>query len=420
MKVVNISVANAGGGAHQAAARLHRGLHEIGLESEMLVVRKSGHDATVRTFAPPPGIQHRIQRLARRVWLGREARKFRPSAGSEIFSTDRSIYGGRLAQQIGTVDIINLHWVANLFDYHAFFRRLSPDIPIVWTLHDMNPFTGGCHYDAGCGRFASRCGSCPQFDSSSGSDLTRIVWTRKSSAFAQLAERRLALVCPSQWLANECRRSSLLGNRPLSVIPNGLDTDTFKPIDRHAARADLGIPQDAWVILFVAQSLTNRRKGFQILLDTLGRLAGIPHVHLLTVGKGRPQLPTDIPTIMLSATLSERHLASIYSAANVFVIPSLQDNLPNTVLESMACGTPVVAFHIGGIPDMVRPGETGCLAPPGDSTSLAEAIMRLAEDESLRRSLGANCRIVAENEYSLNRQAVRYRELYQSLIPIAV
>jgi glycosyltransferase involved in cell wall biosynthesis len=312
--------------------------------------------------------------------------------------------------------IITLHWVARLLDYGAFFGSVPRRAPVVWRLSDMNAFTGGCHYDEGCGRYTAACGACPQLGSRNPDDLAQQVWRRKRAALDQVPPGRLQIVALNQWIAAEARRSALLQGVPVHVIPNGLDTVAFAPRDKRFARQVLGLPPDAPVVLFIAASTGNRRKGFALLAEALGGLADLPGLQLVSVGRGEVQLGGGIPHIALGPLSHDRMLSVVYSAADVFVIPSLQDNMPSTVLESMACGTPVVGFDVGGVAEMVRPGATGLLARAGDVGELRAAVRRLLEDQAQRRSLGERCRAVALAEYTQELQARRYLSLYEQIL----
>ncbi len=280
----------------------------------------------------------------------------------------------------------------------------------------MNPFTGGCHYDEDCGRFVECCGECPQLGSKDVHDLSRQIWRRKRNIFQRLEPEALHIVTPSLWLAEEAKRSSLLGRFSSSVIPNGLDTDSFSARDPSIARAVLEVPENAKVVLFVAGSTDNWRKGFVFLANALSELPELPDLFLVSLGGGKPALNSRINHLHLGYADNDRLLSFAYSAADVFVISSVQDNFPNTVLEALACGTPVVGFSVGGIPEMVRSGVTGLLAPPGDERALAGAISHLLENDATRAEMSANCRRIATEEYSLEIQANRYIELYEDLI----
>ena len=418
LNVVHVSTDDITGGAARCAFRLHQGLRAEGAQSSMLVYRKKGNDPLVHVFRPDSGT---VRRAARR-FRGRQLRQAldgyratRP-AGYEAFSTDQTEWGYEPASRLPACDVVNLHWVSRFIDTGEFLKGIVPEVPIVWTLHDMNLFTGGCHYDDGCGRYQKRCGACPQLGSTDEEDLSRQTWSRKDALFDEELAGRLHVVTPSRWLAAEAADSSLLGGRfPITVIPYGLDTDAFAPRDQAEARRVLGVPPGAAVLLFVAQSVSTRRKGFGQLVDAIAGLSGIHDLFLLSIGSGAPP-SRDFRGRHLGFTSEDRLLSLVYSAADVFVLPSQQDNLPATVLESLACGTPVVAFNAGGVGDMVREGRTGFLAPVGDVAALAGALQRALGDRDRLTSLRNTCREIAVTEYPLSLQAQRYATLYEELV----
>jgi glycosyltransferase involved in cell wall biosynthesis len=417
VNVVHVTASDSAGGASVAAYRLHYGLRAAGHNSAMLVMQKRRDDPDVRAYAPPMQVTRRVRRRLRRMQIDRQLRRYRPSpeVGYEFFTDDCSAFdGANLYAQIPPCDVINLHWIGGMVDYGSFFPAVRQ--PVVWTLHDMNAFTGGCHYSAGCERFAAQCGACPQLNSDREADLSRAIWQRKQQAYAALPRERLHLVAPSQWLADQAQRSGLLPDVPVSVIPNGLDVDEFAPLDRGYARQALHIPASARVVLFLADLVTSQRKGFDLLMAALERLADVEDLFLLSLGVGRPP-DLAVPHLHLGPLHHTGLLSLVYSGADLFAIPSREDNLPNTVLEAFACGTPVVGFAVGGIPEMVRPGLTGQLAAPGDVAGLADAMRTLLRDDEQRPALSAACRRVAVEEYSLPLQAERYAALYRSLVP---
>jgi glycosyltransferase involved in cell wall biosynthesis len=216
-------------------------------------------------------------------------------------------------------------------------------------------------------------------------------------------------------MAGEVRRSSLLGGRPVSIIPNGTDTAEFRHVDSGCARVALGIPENARVVLF-AGPLGSKWKGFNDLSTALTTESSLADVVVVSVGHGAQVPALGGRHIHLGYVDSDRVLAAVYSAADLLAFPSLHDNLPNTVIESMACGTPVVAYDVGGVPDLVRPGVTGLLVPLGDVRALGAAIAQLLADETRRSEMSKNCRSVAVEEYSLDIQARRYVELYERIL----
>lgn len=416
MSVFHLNTNDINGGAARAAYRLHYGLRRIGVESSMYVRRKASQDDTVETHDTSPPLLQRIRDRVVRRWLSSRFSTYadtRPK-GLELFSQARTVDGTRVVQQVPEADVYNLHWINGFIDPLPFFQNTQQ--PIVWTLHDMNPFTGGCHYNVGCRKFEDQCGACPQLGSDDDTDLSRTVWTRKRRAYQNaIQNNRLHIVAPSAWLADEAQRSSLFHDAPVRVIPNGLDASTFRPRDTEGFRSALEIPKAHRVVLFVAQSTDNHRKGFDLLSDALSTLEG-ENITLLSIGGTPPDLEVSAPHRHFGTIESNLLLSVFYSLADLFVIPSRQDNLPNTVLESMACGTPVVGFEVGGIPDMVRPGATGWLAEPESVRSLRNAINTALADNGARRQRSERCREVVEAEYTLEVQAQAYKQLYQSLL----
>jgi len=419
LRILQVSTFDTSGGAARSAYRLHRGLIDRGHDCRMLVARGDSGDPTVSVHAGPGDPMSRVLKRLRRRRLNRDYSAYRGTRPNwpEKFTDDRSWRDWGSGQHLNDFDVINLQWTSGLLDYRRFFSAVPDGVPVAWTFRDMNTFTGGCHYDAGCSRFTERCGACPQLGSHDDGDLSRRVWNRKEALFSTLGRERLHIVTPSAWMAGEVARSSLLGERfEVSVIPNGVNTDEFAPRDKAAARAVLGIPVDSEVVLFVAYSVAPRRKGFSLLVEALRELSDRPNLFALSVGAGTPDVDIPVPALHLGKITQNRLLSLAYSAADLYVIPSLQDNLPSTVLESMACGTPVVGFDVGGVPEMVRPGVTGALAPVGDVSALAAAISGLLADSPAREDMTGRCRRVVLDEYGMDSYVSGYESLYQRLV----
>ena len=412
MNVLHLSTWDIQGGAARAAYRLHDGLRDTEVTSRMYVKTKSSQDADVEAYSYRRPLHRRVADRFRRRTLHRRRMAYDDSRpeGLELFSIAQTFSGPYVPRVLPDADVYNLHWINRFIDPLPFFSSIRK--PVVWTLHDMNPFTGGCHYNAGCRSFEASCGACPQLGSSDPNDLSREIWTRKRDAYAGHAP---VIVCPSQWLAREASQSALFGAFEVRVIPYGVPHTVFRPRDASGMRRALGIPEDHAVLLFVAQSTDNNRKGFRRLQQALSRMEQ-DEVTLVSIGGGHPDLGGNASHVHLGSIQSNVLLAACYSMADLFVIPSLQDNLPNTVLEAMACGTPVVGFDTGGIPDMVRPGETGWLAAEvGEAESLQHTI-EAALTDTHRADMGRTCRTVVEQEYTLQRQAERYEALYAELL----
>ena len=416
MKITHLSTYGVAGGAARAAYRLHQGLRAAGEESLFFSLYKSVDDPTVLQFEPPRGPLSRIRRGLRRRLLEQSGQEIRNRAASATeFTDDRSQHGADVLAQLPASDVLNLHWVAAFFDQRVFFHRLAPGLPVVWTLHDMNAFTGGCHYDAGCGKFSAHCGACPQLASSRDNDLSAEIWRRKREAHSFLCARPFRLVAPSQWLALQARRSSLLRGFEVAVIPYGIDLEHFQPRDGREARQRYGIPLDARTVLFVVDSAVEKRKGLHILLEAVQGLESVENLLLVAIGKSMPGQLLPGRSKRIDFVNDETTLSHVYSLADVFVLPSLQDNLPNTAIEAQACAVPAVASDAGGIPEIVRHGETGIIVPSGDPRSLRDALAALLAAPERRAAMAKEARRVALESHSLELQAQRYRELYGAL-----
>jgi glycosyltransferase involved in cell wall biosynthesis len=421
MRINHLAFSNAGGGAAIAASRLHLGLLRIGASSRMHVANRIGDDPTVTTVPRAQSCAECVQRCRDQARFAREQRPYAKTVSPwlELFSNDRVAGRDLLAETLPHADVYNLHWVAGFLDYRRFFRCLASGTPLVWTLHDMNPFTGGCHYSLGCERFSERCGPCPQLGSANPDDLSARIYRRKRRAIASLDAATTRIVATSRWLQAEAQRSSLLGRFTVELIPYGLDTEVFTPRRKEIAREVFGVPQGKPMVLFVADNVSNHRKGFDLLQAALRDLDLGRHIILAAIGKHAPTVVTGGTVALLGRIDNERMMSFAYSAADVFVMPSRAEAFGQVVFEAMACGTPVVAFDVGGVPDMVRPGKTGLLAPPEDVRALREAIVTILTDDDLRFRLSAQCRRVAVTEYALDVQARRYIEVYETLVEAA-
>jgi glycosyltransferase involved in cell wall biosynthesis len=313
-------------------------------------------------------------------------------------------------------DLINLHWVNA--GYLQIETLLKLKKPLVWTLHDMWGFTGGCHYSGECDRYTKSCGACPQLHSNREWDLSRWVWQRKAKAWKNL---NLTIVTPSRWLADCASKSSLFQDLRIEVIPNGLDSQRYRPIEQKLARDLLNLPQDRQLILFGAMKATSdRRKGFQFLLPTLKKLSqiqGQEQLELVVFGASEPSQPPDfgLKVNYLGRLNDDISLALVYSAADVMIVPSIQESFGQTASESLSCGTPVVAFNATGLRDIVEHQQNGYLAQPYEIEDLAKGIAWVLEDRERYGKLCDRARQKVEQEFTLERQAKRYFSVYQEL-----
>jgi glycosyltransferase involved in cell wall biosynthesis len=316
-------------------------------------------------------------------------------------------------------NILQLYNIHGKFFSHTVLPILSKRMPVVWRLSDMWPLTGHCAYSYECERWKSGCGSCPLLHDEPRlrADRTAMLWKTKKWIFDR---SRLHVVAPSHWIGELARQSPLLSRFPVHWIPNGVNTQVFKPLGRLVAREALGLSPAERIILFSAVETSDARKGSQLLSETLAHLRAKINFpcRILVVGNHASSwkeiLP--FPVTPIETLKDDLALSLVYSAADVLMYPALADNLPNGVLESMACGTPVVAFRVGGVSDAVRPGETGYLAPLRDTRNLAEGLGALLVDDDMRVRLSRNCRTVAEQEYGCDLQTRRFEKLYNEIV----
>jgi glycosyltransferase involved in cell wall biosynthesis len=420
VKVVHFNTFDVEGGAARAASRLHRALRGAGCDSELVVLQKRGYDPHTRRIVPSRwSTELRTEGAA----ALNKALLFalRPD---EAFSLDlRALAAPTAALRdaaCGAV-IIQLHWVRGLVSSAQLDALAAGGTPIVWTLMDLAPMTGGCHYTHGCDRYAARCGRCPRIGSRHAWDASRRTWRRRSRHYRRAP---LTAVACNRWTAERARRSSLLAEVRCEIIPLAVDTGTFRPLDRRLAREVLGLPRDARLVFCGALDIGQERKGLRPLLEALGHLrhgasaASAPPISLVTAGRhdfgAREALP--FPHHHLGLLGDDRSLALAYQAADIFVSPSIEDAGPMMVSEALACGTPVAAFEVGSALDLVRPGETGALAALGDAAGLARAMGELLCDPARREVLGRDARALAERELAPAPVAARYLALYRELL----
>jgi len=312
--------------------------------------------------------------------------------------------------------IVHLHWIAKLIDYHSFFQSLPAGTPVVWTLHDMNPLTGGCHFSGGCERFRHGCGNCPQLaprDRGPG-DLSHQFFGQKQRA---LDHQNLHVAAPSRWLIEQAAASPMFRHaKSFHRIPYGLpDRIHAGAIDRAEARRQLGLDPDAFVFCFGATDLGEQRKGARFLVEALRMLGDRVERPVQGLVFGGGHLPEAAVPIRSVGYLSDAaSLMRVHSASDVFVLPSTEDNLPFTAIEAMAGGAALLGFDATGIPDLVIDGQTGRLAKPADAVDLADKLCQMIADRSATAHQGRRAKAIAACQYTQRREAEAYRELYQA------
>lgn len=417
LRVVHLSTDDVRSGAAREAYRLHRGLRARGVESWMLVDKKFSDEPHIVGPAAPAakafarGARH-VDGLPLHVYRRRQNAEF-----SLQWLPRRAARAVHALQP----DLVHLHWICDGFVPVRALASLGA--PLIWTLDDMWPFTGGCHYAGDCAGYSRSCGACPQLGSRRAWDLSRWRWHSKRRAWRGLP---IVFVALSQWIADCARRSSLFADRQVHVIPPALDTTVFRPFPQALARERLGLSADGQVILFGAVNATHDpRKGFAELtaaLDIVARDDTTPKPTLLVFGAAAPPpgFAPALPARFLGHLYDDLALAMVYSAADVMVVPSRAEAFGQTATEAMACGTPVVAFGATGLLDIVAHWETGYLARPFDVDDLARGIAFVLDARANGGSaddLSRAARDRAVRLFAIDAVARRMTALYDTLGP---
>ncbi|WP_214807094.1 glycosyltransferase family 4 protein [Exiguobacterium sp. s102] len=408
MKIAMLNANDIDGGAAVAAYRLNEGLNKNGITSRMFVQKKNSSDYRVITEKNKYKNQaklllNKIDKIPNILYKGKPK-----DWHSCIVPSNKK----KMISEFDP-DVIHLHWTCEGF--LSIEEIGDMDKPIIWTMHDMWPFTGGCNYASGCENFLNGCGSCPQLKSKKINDLSSKNVKRKEKNWSA---QKITLVAPSQWLANEAKKSKLFSGFDIRVIPNGIDTSVFKPLDKKEARNILNLDENKKIVLFGAVDATSdKRKGFSLLKESLDYLRDSGHndnIELLVFGSSRPEneIISDYKITYLGSLKDQISLVLAYSAADLFVAPSIEDNLPNTVIESMSCGTPVLAYNIGGMGDMIDNSENGYLIPPFDTKIYAEKIKYLLNEPKTLLEFSIKAREKVLKNFDLKYISDCYLELY--------
>lgn len=410
MKILHLSTSDVEGGAARAAYRIHQGLKAKSVHSQMLVRAKSSID---RTVIPQEDLLTKLgprsNNLPLKLYPQRERKMFSPQWFPDMIAPQ--------VKQLNP-DLILLHWICNGYVKIETLAKFHK--PLVWTLHDMWPLTGGCHSSGDCDRYKLSCGSCPQLNNQTNWDLSHWVWQRKVKAWQDL---NLTIVSPSHWLADCAKSSSIFQNFSIEVIPHGLDLTKYKPIEQKLARTLLNLPQDKQLISFGSGSTKDPNKGFHFLQEALEKLRQSEwkeRIELVVFGSSPPDNPKSLgfKTHYLERFHDDLSLAIVFSAADVLVVPSKQEAFGQTASESLACGTPVVAFATTGLKDIIDSHHNGYLAKPFESEDLARGIAWVLGNDERHQKLRSNARVKAVREFSLELQAHRYLSLISNILNV--
>ncbi|WP_345993139.1 glycosyltransferase [Sulfurimonas sp. HSL-1716] len=406
MKVALFSTTDNSGGAARATYRLKRGLQNMqNIDIDYFV----SHKADDLSQAKKLDFKNGDLKEADSAFYSNYIVKNRTALSNTLFSfsyEDTSLPG------LDEYDVINLHWIEFFLSLNNLYELTRSNRPIVWTLHDMKPFTGGCHYSSTCKGYESDCSECPQLINDSKS-LPKTVLQAKREI---LKNANITIVAPSQWLADEARKSSLFKDKRIEVIPNSIDSSVFKAIDKAEAKGSLGIDKEKIVLTFGVMNHSEKRKGFFELVEAMKmlkeRIKELDVIGLFFGGECSDDFP--IPVINLGLVDNDEELSRIYSAADIFILPSLEDNLPNTILESFSCQTAVVAFDTGGAQDIISE-ENGKIVAKGDIKALSDAVYELIIDKKSREDKAKNGRELIVQQYQLHHQAKAYNKLFEEL-----
>lgn len=415
VRVLIVSTSERTGGAALAANHLMEALNRNGVQAQMLVGTRQTNDPHVTAL--PCHWLHRWHFLWERLCIFFHLR-FRKQ---NLFQIDIANAGTDITRlkAFQEADVIHLHWVnQGMLSLRSIRRILQSGKPVVWTMHDLWPATALCHYARGCERYFQKCARCPLLlGDGSANDLSAKVWRRKQH---MLQAGHITFVACSKWLAGEARKSALLQAHTITNIPNPIDTTLFMPVDKREARQRAGLPLDGRIILFVSQRVTDERKGIRYLMEAVKKLADMhpdwkTDTRIAILGGQAEEVAAQLalPALPLGYVSNPTTIVDIYNAADVFVTPSLEDNLPNTIMEAMACGVPCVGFRVGGIPEMIDHLHTGYVAKFMDSADLARGIGWVL-DEADSKLLTEKSIEKVQREYSQESVAQRYLAVYTS------
>ena len=420
-RIVHIAATD-NGGPGNSALRIHKGLFALDQDSTLLV--KKQHARSSGVFEIGLEMPAEVSEVAatfdifQRWYLDHN----RTAVSNSHFSLSEAGYALEEHPLIKEAEILHLHSVARLLSPAAIGKLAGMGKPIVWTLHDHRAFTGGCHFPGGCGKFATNCSGCPQLEW----DPYFVTECQLNDALEMIPSRRITCVAPTKFMAEKARASALFRNSRIEVIPYGIDPNVFQVKWKPQAKNHLGLDTNVVHLLFVANQLGETRKGFEHLARAIQNCLERPkfreraekkEIALISLGHPHPSLATlGIPYVCLGHLDSPEEMSQLYGAADLFLLPSLEENLPNTLLEAMSCGTPVVAFNVGGVAEVLRHDVTGKLVGCGDDLGYAFAIEELVVDENLRMRMAEKCRKTIVGKYAERFQAEGYLELYRELM----
>ena len=418
MKIAHLNT-HSYGGAAVVARRLHAAGLAAGVESTFITKYGLRRDTTphyvplrnakalyfIRSRSGNAGLYRvgkTVQRMMQHPNLAR-----RPE-GFEVFSPLNTRYGYHDCTDEFAPDVIHLHWVAGFVDHERFFQH-NATRRFVWTLHDMNPISGGCHHSDGCLGFADTCSHCPQLAGTKDNSYASRILSAKTRTLSRLRDDQLVIVSPSKWLLELSTQSRVTRRFPHVLIENPAFETGDDQVDRAELRAELGLPRDKKIVVFVSDNLRNPRKGIDMLFHAARLMARRDDVHFVGLGQ-RTGAPQDLAVTFVGKA-QEKTLQRYYACADALVNPSVAENASLVIIEALSCGTPVVAFATGGTPELVD-DSNGALAAPGDVKALAEALA----DVLFRRSYSARAIKCGAARHAPNVVWDKYSMVYKDLL----
>ena len=403
MRVLIVNTSERTGGAAVAANRLMIALNNHGVKAKMLVRDKESDSLTVVGLPKSPMLRWHF------LWE-RLVVFFRCHFSlKHLFEIDLANTGSDITKlrEFQEADIIHLHWInQGMLSLKGIRKILQSGKPVVWTMHDIWPATAVCHLTLDCRQFVNKCSRCRLLPT--GSTLADQIWKKKQW---MLADKSVYYVACSRWLESEAKASALLKGHKVTSIPNPIDTHIYNRCNKQEARQRLGLPADKRLILFVSQRVTNRNKGMDYLVEACRQL-DVPNAGLVILGGHAEDITTQLPTFPLGYVNDEHRIIDVYNAADVFVLPSLSENLPNTIMEAMACGVPCVAFRVGGIPEEIDHRQNGYVAEYRNAEDLARGIRWILTEADYDELSKNAVHKVAQN-YSQQSVALKYLDVYQ-------
>ena len=424
MRVLIVNTSEQSGGAAIAARRLTSALNNHGVKAKMLVRDKADGSAdgnTAQAFNPTVvKCGHKWLSLWHFLWERIIIFLHMHLKYSRVFQVDIANSGMDITRlrEFREADVIHLHWVnQGMLSLAGLRRIIDSGKPVVWTMHDLWPATAICHLTLGCRRFTTACRCCKYLPGGgSNHDLAARVWKRKQHL---LENRSVAFVACSRWLQGEAKGSALLRGQTIAQVHNPIDTRLYRPGDKQAARQAEGLPADRLLLLFVCQNVAHANKGMSYLCEACQQLAQKypdlkDRLTLVVLGSHADEVAGQMPFDVVQAgyVADEQRLIRLYQAADAFVLPSLSENLPNTIMEALACGVPCVGFRVGGIPEMIDHRKNGYVADYRSSDDLARGIWWVLCEADRPTLSEAAVRKVAHT-YAQQTVAMRYIEIYQ-------